>query len=78
MNKIFEKYQKYDIRTLERKFQNGKISKDEYEKFLESFGEETNYEEIDEEELRKSAGIIEEKNCAEETEEEKTNENGSD
>ncbi len=72
MNKTFEKYQKYDRRILERKLESGKISKDEYEKFMNSIQESTDYEEINEEELKKIAGITEEEKCGETKDEEES------
>ncbi|MFO7735258.1 MAG: hypothetical protein R6W70_03465 [bacterium] len=78
MNKTFEKYQKYDRRILERKLESGKISKDEYEKFMNSIQESTDYEEINEEELKKIAGITEEEKCGETKDEEESDQKESD
>lgn len=49
--------QKFDKRLIDRKIRNGEITQEEYKKFLDSLEECKNYNEIEEEELLKMAGI---------------------
>ncbi|MGI6395402.1 MAG: hypothetical protein ACOX2F_11860 [bacterium] len=53
---------KFDLRTLERKFNSGEITEKEYNKFLELLNDSDEYVELDEEQLIKDAGIKKQKN----------------
>lgn len=46
-----------DTRTIERKLKSGEITKEEYQKYLDSIEECTDFETIDEEALVKEVGI---------------------
>jgi len=52
-----DNYQKFDKRLIDRKFRNGEITEKDYKKFLDSLEECSDFKEIDEEEILKTAGI---------------------
>jgi len=51
MNKKQDDFSQFDIRVIERKIKKGEISQKEYDKWLQSLSESSDYEEIDEESL---------------------------
>ncbi len=61
-----DKIESFDIRVYERKVRNGEITRKEYEAYLQSIKECTDFTEIDEETLNKNAGI--KPNCEEKSE----------
>jgi len=54
---VMDNYQKFDKRLIDRKFRNGEITEKDYKKFLDSLEECSDFKEIDEEEILKTAGI---------------------
>lgn len=52
-----DNFKKFDKRLIDRKFRNGEISEEEYKKFLDSLEECKAFDEINEEEILKIAGI---------------------
>ena len=50
-------FKKFDKRLIDRRLRNGEITEEEYKKFLDSLEESKEFDEIDEKEILKTAGI---------------------
>ena len=50
-------FKKFDKRLIDRRLRNGEITEKEYRKFLDSLEESTEFNEIDEKEILRTAGI---------------------
>ena len=57
---MMDDFKKFDKRLVDRKLRNGEITEKEYKKFLDKLEEVSEFEEMDEEEVLKKAGILSE------------------